>query len=152
MRQYPDTRWRRGSWQSCCAGMTRGETAALTQAMLHSEKSSISASCLQKKWTKHSNWRRRRQDLARLARWWLPAPVRPMITAGLGPHRRHARQTRIHSWISRRPDRARIHRVLKACGCCMIGQTKRSLPRPQAVRAARRYRHRRESYLICARS
>ena len=134
--------------------MTRPETAALTDAMLHSGDVLDLSSLPAKKVDKHSTGGVGDKTSLVLA---------PLAAAGghrcshdqrprPRPHRRHARQTRSHPRLQRESLRSPISAACSpACGCCMIGQTAEIAPADRKLYALRDVTGTVESpYLICA--
>ena len=136
-------------------GMSRAEIAALTDAMLHSGRSLDFSDLPGAKVDKHSTGGV--GDKTSL----VIAPDRGRAgglrrahdqRARTGPHRRHARQARIHSRLQRQSlARGVSPRARRTCGCALIGQTAEIAPADKKIYALRDVTATVESpALICA--
>ena len=134
-------------------GMTRPETAALTDAMLHSGDVLDFASLPRKKVDKHSTGGVGDKTSLVLAPLAAAAGVAvPMISGrGLGHTGGTLDKLEAIPGFNVNLSVAEFRRVLEVCGCAMIGQTKEIAPADRKLYALRDVTGTVESpYLICA--
>ena len=126
-------------------GMTRREISRWTGAMIRSVSG----------WTSRGSLGRRPTS-TRPAEWATRSPCRwrrsspacgvavPQLSGrGLGPHRRHPRQARVDPRLAGRPDNEQMMRQLEDVGAVICAAGRARARRQEALRAARRHRHRR---------